>query len=471
MISTIIQQDWWLIRQSTLYKILALVFISCLVVAGINGHRLYQNKIRTHAAIDSAQHAATVDLKAQLEKIESGEPYLGSPFADPRSPYAVGNSYLPHYLVFSLHPLAQWSTGQSDVQPTYYRVNASKMQSLLVNDEIANPRIQFSGYLDISFVLIYLLPLFIIGFTYNLSSSEFESGTLRMLLSEPVSFQRIMAVKFLFRFIMASLGLWVVLLMAAAVSSIPLSDGNLWQFILYAWAYACFWFALSWFVNSLSRTNSGTTAAVMLVTWLSFVILIPGIISMIAKSAFPMPSRIELITKTREAAAQTSKRNSDVLGKYLQDHPDLVKDTAGLNPNDFAVKAFTAVLEIERSVAPLENSFDMQLAGQQKVAGKLGYFSPALIFQSAMNSSAMTGETSFIDFKHYVTDFFKRNREFYTNQIIGQKKFTSKGLIAIPLSSNHDHSTTNSRTYILYLSLLTLALVAFGILGFRKVTI
>lgn len=469
MIRTVIQQDWWLIRQSPLYRILLAVFTGCLFLAALNGHRTYQNQLRTHAVIDSTARALPQKLTAQLQAIEAnGGQFHGSPFADPRSPYAVGNSYAPRFLVYPLHPLTQWSIGQSDIYPTYYRVTAGKMQSLILNEEIANPQIQFTGYFDMSFVLVYLLPLLIIGFTYNLSAYEQELGTLRMLLAEPVSFQKIIGVKFLFRFLLASIFLWLSLSVTAFFSGIPLNDPTWKQFTLNTWWYALFWFALSWCMNALSRKNSGTTAGLLLGTWLGIVLLIPGIINLVANAKYPMPSRIDLITETREAAAEMSKKSSAVLGKYLQDHPELIKDTAGMNPNDFAIKAFTAVVETEKMIAPLEDSFEVQLRHQQRLAAKFGYLSPALILQASFNKTAATHEDNFIDFRQYVSRFFKFNRDFFTKRIVTQKKFTSAGLGEIPVSGVYKSRIPEQGNRYNYFCLLFLLLVVTGILGFRK---
>ena len=315
MIRIVIQQDWWLIRQSTLYKILAAVFIGCLVLAALNGNRIYRKQLQTHARIDSVANAQPQQLQSRIQAIEAnGGKYQGSPFADPRAPYAVGNSYAPRYLTYPLQPLAQWSIGQSDIYPTYYRVTAGKMQSLILNEEIANPQIQFTGYFDLAFVLVYLLPLLIIGFTYNLSSQEYELGTLRMLLTEPVSFQKILAVKFIFRFVMALAFTGLLLGLIGMASGIPVASKGFLQFALIGFCYILFWFSLSWLFNAVSRRNSGTTAGLLLGSWLGFVILIPGIINLAASVSYPMPSRIELITETREAEAEVSKNRSAVLG-------------------------------------------------------------------------------------------------------------------------------------------------------------
>lgn len=462
MIRIIIQQDWWLIRQSSLYKILGLVFVGCLAIAALNGRSTYQHKLTTHAAIDTTAAYLHKKLASRLQQIEANNgQFQGSPFLDPRSPYAVGNSFLPRFLVYPLQPLAQWSIGQSDIYPTYYRVTAAKRQSLILNEEIANPQIQFTGYFDVAFVLVYLLPLLIIGFTYNLTAQEHELGTLRMLLSEPVSFERIVAVKCLFRLTLASVIIWLALWMAALLAGIPM-DARWLQFATGAWLYSILWFSLSWMVNAVSRKHSGTTASILVGAWLCFILLVPGIISQVANSRYPMPSRIDLITATREAAAEVSKKSSAVLGKYLQDHPDLVKDTVKINPNDFAVKYFTSLIETEKVIAPLEERFEVQLIRQQAVATQLSYFSPALMLQSFFNATAGTDEDDLRAFKQHAGRFYEVNREFFTKKIVGQEGFTGASVREIPVPEGYRPETPELGGYYGYLLVLVMGFVGVG---------
>lgn len=462
MIRIIIQQDWWLIRQSSLFKILGLVFAGCLAIAALNGRSTYQGKLTTHAAIDTTAAYFPKKLSSRLQQIEANNgQFNGSPFVDPRSPYAVGNSFAPRFLVYPLEPLAQWSIGQSDIYPTYYRVTAAKRQSLILNEEIANPQIQFTGYFDVAFVLVYLLPLLIVGFTYNLSAQEYELGTLRMLLSEPVSFQRIVAVKFLFRLTLASIIIWLALWILALLTGIP-TDVRWLQFTTGAWLYSILWFSLSWMANAVSRKRSGTTASMLIGAWLFFILLVPGIISQVANSRYPMPSRIDLITATREAAAGVSMKSSAVLGKYLQDHPELVKDTVKVDPNDFAIKYFTSLIETEKVIAPLEERFEVQLIRQQVVAGQLSYFSPALMLQSFFNATAGTGEDDLQAFKQHAGRFYELNREFFTRKIVGQEGFTSAGVGEIPAPEVYRLGRPVVGTYFMYLLVLVVGFVGVG---------
>src|SRR3546814_6574788 len=67
----------------------------------------------------------------------------------------------------------------------------------LDNFEIENPLNLMTGTFDISFVVIFLLPVFIIALTYDMLSGEKESGTLALAMTQPVSLRTFMAGKLL----------------------------------------------------------------------------------------------------------------------------------------------------------------------------------------------------------------------------------------------------------------------------------
>lgn len=110
---------------------------------------------------------------------------------------------------------------------------------------------QFNDLFHLGFVIIYLLPLLIISFTYNLMASEREGGTLWLLLSEPVSLRRIIATKLLFRFGLVAGLLLLSLLLCALFIGVPV-DGRLGRFVGATLAWTALWFALSFLVNSFS---------------------------------------------------------------------------------------------------------------------------------------------------------------------------------------------------------------------------
>ena len=89
-------------------------------------------------------------------------------------------------------PLAAFAAGQSDVQPAIMR--ASFGFSTVFDDTAYEPgstaRLRL-GPFDLTFALVYLVPLVVIALAGTRLSSEFDSGILRMIASQPVGPRRV----------------------------------------------------------------------------------------------------------------------------------------------------------------------------------------------------------------------------------------------------------------------------------------
>jgi ABC-type transport system involved in multi-copper enzyme maturation permease subunit len=82
-------------------------------------------------------------------------------------------------------PLAFLDLGQSDIYPSAYKPydpGQFYRETTPSAPQAGNPLSLMIGGFDPAFVVIYLLPLFIIGLSFNLLSSEKESGVLGLLL-------------------------------------------------------------------------------------------------------------------------------------------------------------------------------------------------------------------------------------------------------------------------------------------------
>ena len=68
--------------------------------------------------------------------------------------------------------LAALSVGQSDIQLNYLPVSLATTLDVTKNLELENPVNLMTGSFDIAFVVIFLLPIFILAMSYDLLSSE-----------------------------------------------------------------------------------------------------------------------------------------------------------------------------------------------------------------------------------------------------------------------------------------------------------
>src|SRR5215510_1187030 len=79
-------------------------------------------------------------------------------------------------------PLAALAIGQGDVYPNYIKVTARSLDALVSGDQI-----------DAAFVVLFLYPLLIFAVSFDLTATEREHGTLRMVLAQPITLGEVVA--------------------------------------------------------------------------------------------------------------------------------------------------------------------------------------------------------------------------------------------------------------------------------------
>ena len=118
--------------------------------------------------------------------------------------------YIRFGLVNETPPLTGLAIGHRDIHPSVQSVNIRNLEEQKYSSELINPFYQLLGNMDFSFVLIYLFPLIIIAFCFNLLSEEKEDGTWQLVLSQSENPIKLIQVKLWIR--MASIFLAFFLL-------------------------------------------------------------------------------------------------------------------------------------------------------------------------------------------------------------------------------------------------------------------
>ncbi len=164
--------------------------------------------------------------------------------------------------------------------------------------------------LDWTFIIGSLMTLLTVLVSYSSIAGEKQSGTLRMILSNPISRLKLLLGKYL--------GLMSILLMSLFVGMLaslvtiylmdgpPLNQETLW---IIGWAILLSVLTISFFllagmaVSSVSR-NPAVALVVILVIWIIAVVAVPGIGRLLAEQLINVPSdaqiRLEIETTVEE---------------------------------------------------------------------------------------------------------------------------------------------------------------------------
>ena len=156
-------------------------------------------------------------------------------------------------------PFSVIAIGQGDLYSNYKKTVLYFDESYeMRTQELVSPLEQLFGQLDLTFVWVYLLPLIILLTSFNVLSSERESGRLSLIASQPIklSYWVIRKLTFQFFFIFTILLLSTVVLLWIFDVDLANNLSTLGLLILTLFLYSGFWFLLSFLVN-LVGYNSG----------------------------------------------------------------------------------------------------------------------------------------------------------------------------------------------------------------------
>lgn len=149
-----------------------------------------------------------------------------------------------------------------------------------------------------TFILISLLPLLIIGMTYNSISLEKETGTLRLLRASGQNFYDIIFAKFLVQF------LAIAFLLLVAISPIFILIGLnggvfLWESITQTLAlfisyllYSSVFIAIGLIISTYA-SSSRQALMLLIAVWVLFIFIMPRVASTSASATLALPSATE----------------------------------------------------------------------------------------------------------------------------------------------------------------------------------
>jgi ABC-2 type transport system permease protein len=406
------------------------------------GYSLYNSIVQIDARNDAQSEVLRDDANRRNEQLgklrrimQGAEP--ATPFNNPANPEHMAGGYGAHHAWMPPAALGPVALGQSDLFPAQYRVGYESKVSFLQNDDIENPWNLLSGQIDLAFVIIYLLPLLILATSYNLLSAEHESGTLRLLLSQPLALRTLITGKIAARAVvlltLAIAGPLCLLLAARWHQTLEAGQAAIWWAALVG-AYALFWFALVVAVNSLGR-SSATNAMVLVIAWVVLVLVLPVLLNFVLTAVHPAPSRTELAARIRVVTAQAMARNEQLLSTDY-DHVDnpaqLVPKNGHIAVAGRALGHYKVEREVDDAIRPDLEKFDVQHARQQALLSRLTALTPAAALFDAMTELAGNGARRQAHFLQLIDDHHRAWKGFFFPRIEAGLAISPEDFAAFP---------------------------------------
>lgn len=425
--------------------------------AAFNGNKNIAKRLNDIEKVQKDLKQKDAALLAMLIKLEKGEKVDGPYWRMPSAPMTIGYQH-PRLAVMQPSALSFLSIGQSDMythfkSPTVYGNNFA-----LDYSEMVNPVQLLFGNFDLAFVMIFILPLLIIAFTFNILSKERELGTLRLLSSQPISTLNWFLQKTLVRFLVFTMLCIVLLLFIFGVfspDSLNYPESILGLFALVS-AYNLFWFVLSAVVN-IKVNNSAKNALSLIGLWLCIVLVIPATINQIGASLYPVPSRLKMINEIRSTKKENESRQNEIMGEYLRNHPEYASETHQKNLG-FWHNYFASEKVMEEKTKPILDQYQTQLKKQQELIRVSEFLFPAILLQQSLNTIAGSSEKHYNDYKKQVFEFSNRWRNYLVPMLFKNQKFKVKDYAEMPKFNYENRIKNKSWSNTLILILITTTL-------------
>ncbi len=429
MFTNNLQYELKLLFRNNWLVVLLISIVLLFTFAAFNGKKNVSKRLHDISRMQTELHKKDSLMLTNLTKIENGEkvdiPYWNMP----SEPMTIGYRH-PRLAIMKPEPLSFLATGQSDMythfkSPTVYGNNFA-----LDYSEMVNPIQLLFGNFDLAFVIIYILPLLIIAFTFNILSKEKELGTLRLLGAQPISIRSWLLQKMTIRFVLFS----IITVIALTITIISLdsfySKINFIGLIMMIIGYVLFWFVLAYIIN-IKVNNSSKNAVALVGFWLVFVMILPATINQIGNAIYPTPSRLKMINEIRLIKKENEEKQNEIMNEYLRTHPELAQGNEqqkfGFWHNYFASEKI-----MQEKTKPLLAEYDTQLQKQQQLINIFKYFSPAILMQQSLNNIAGTSEKHYNDYKKQVLEFSYKWRNFLVPMLFKQQKFNIKSYNTMP---------------------------------------
>ncbi|MDR6570645.1 DUF3526 domain-containing protein [Chitinophaga ginsengisegetis] len=362
---------------------------------------------------------------------------------------------------------AAFSNGQRDINPYLIGITTLGLEGQLYDTDLNNPTTLLLGNMDLAFVFIFIFPLIIIAFTYNLLSGEQESGIWGLLRSQSATPLKILWRKFAIR--MAAIYLTALVLMAVAGVYLHLAaDLRLLTVIVVLSLYLLCWFALSFWVISRGRSSS-VNAVTLISCWVVLNILAPALVNVWLTRKYPVPEALETVVMQREGYHEKWDMDKRVaLNSFYRHYPQFKKYPF---PEELAFSwywYFTMQQNGDDQAAPGARSMQHKLAQRNDFTNAVAFILPGIQTQLTLNGIAGSDLQQHLDFQQALRNYHEQLRLYFYPAIFQDQPAKSIDWSQFKLKHYYEDGSGAIWQSILSLVVFTSLLSGMAIYNFRK---
>jgi ABC-type transport system involved in multi-copper enzyme maturation permease subunit len=258
-----------------------------------------------------------------------------------------------------------------------------------VAELLDNPVAALFGEFDLLFIVKFVLSLVAIVLSFNLICGEKESGTLRLVFSNPVPRDSVLLGKLLAALAIVAvpftLGLLASLLLLLATGNPGVASGEQWAALGLLYLVSLLYLAA--FVNlgalvSATTSRSLTAITLLLFLWAGLITLLPQAGGLIAETVYPVESTESFLLKKSLITEDIARQRSAELRPYFG-HDDYEQIREPI--------ATRYELELQRILTEMSQDYRNRRRNQQRIATALASLSPATPLTYAFTNLCGTG--------------------------------------------------------------------------------
>lgn len=351
-------------------------------VAAINGQNVVERSIEVQTQFADAGNEGVSEWRDQLVEIEKTGT-ASSPF-DARPMNIRMPATLPPA------PLADFAISSSAMHPTTTTLTGwANPTDLFIEYEFSNPTLSSMGGFDLTFLIVVLAPLIMIGASFDIFAGDRERGRARLIAAQAGH----VAPSVWKRLALRNLTIWICFGVIATIAAMITPSGmslpvRLLHFVMWfgiAAIYGLFWFALIAFAAAFIK-RSETVAAALFASWAVFVFAVPAIGGALAEAAYPPPSRLVFLSEMREGEVKAIRETAELTAGFLADHPELIESDEAVP--GFYRSNFLGNREVVERTTPVLEEFNQSRQQRANLIGKLQFLSPPMIANNALATIA-----------------------------------------------------------------------------------
>lgn len=374
--------------------------------------------------------------------------------------------YVPFTLVNETLPINGLSIGQRDLNPSIQRVTIRALEAQQYDTDLINPANLLAGNIDFSFVLIYLFPLLIIAFTYNIVSDERERGTWRLVVVQTGHPLRLIRQQFLVRgLVLGGLAVGLLLLAVPVLGIAP--DHHYGLFVFTSVLYLLGWFGLCFWVVSLYK-SSAFNAMLLVTIWINLLLIVPAAVNRFIVNRYPVPEALATTVKQRQGYHEKwDMDKTETMTRFFAHYPQF--STYRWSDTEFSWFWYYAMQQMgDDESASQSREFRQKLRQREVTSRRIAWFIPSLHAQLQLNEITRSGLGNQLRFLDQTGRFHEKMRLHFYPKIFRDMPVSAERWDAIAVETFTDDSAINLLELSVPLLVFGLLFVGLGWLNFRR---